>query len=189
MKLISLEGDSWTKRTARIGFPILIEYAQARREITYGEWDTEIVRRGLGKHVIYTQYGKPAGSIGDACEEYAEKFDISVPLINLMVVNQKTRVPGSGADYYIEQFCAEFLSRKINPARLTLREKQAIIDRAKQEIFDFPGWTDVLDGFGLKQVKSTRSLTRSQKKRRHPNSRGWHTGPESEAHKELKPHG
>ena len=48
MKLSVLEGDSWTKRTARSGFPILVEYVRNRREITYGEWDDEIVSRGLG---------------------------------------------------------------------------------------------------------------------------------------------
>ena len=49
MKLSVPEGDSWTKRTARrSGFPILVEYVRNRREITYGEWDDEIVSRGLG---------------------------------------------------------------------------------------------------------------------------------------------
>ena len=39
MQISRLEGDKWSERTARIGFPILVEYAQKyRREITYGEW-------------------------------------------------------------------------------------------------------------------------------------------------------
>ena len=90
----SLEGDSWTKRTARVGFPILVEYAMRRRPITYGDWDAELVKRKLGKHVMLTQYGKPAGAIGDACEEYSERFRIPVPMINLMVINKNTGMPG-----------------------------------------------------------------------------------------------
>ena len=46
MQLSIREGDSWTKRTARSGFPILVEYARNRQEITYSEWAAKIVRRG-----------------------------------------------------------------------------------------------------------------------------------------------
>ena len=95
MQLSILDGNSWTKRTARSGFPILVEYARNRREITYGEWDAEIVRRGLGSHVLVVQYGHPAGRIGDVCEAYAEETGVPVPAINLMVVNKTTRVPAA----------------------------------------------------------------------------------------------
>ncbi|MFN3625845.1 MAG: hypothetical protein ACK4TP_17520 [Hyphomicrobium sp.] len=186
MQLKTLDGDTWTKRTARVGFPILVEYARARKEITYGEWDAEIVRRGLGKHVLLTQYGKPAGCIGDACGEFADEADVAVPMINLMVINQKTRVPGSGADYYIKQFCSQFLNRRVRPDRLSLREKRAIIERALEEIYDFQEWPDVLKAFGISETKKRRASVATKKKRRRPNPKGWHTGPESEAHKDLK---
>ena len=177
-----LEGDTWTKRTARSGFPILVEYARTRREITYGEWDVQIEERGLGSHVFVAQYGYPAGTIGDACEAYAAETGVPVPPINLLVVNKKTRVPGLRADNYIRRFCARFLDRDVDPKRLTLREKRGIIDRAQEEIFDFPSWGEVLEACGLAETEAPRS----KRKRRRPRRSGWSTGPESEAHKRLK---
>ena len=182
MQLSIREGDSWTKRTARSGFPILVEYARNRQEITYGEWDDVIVRRGLGAHVMAVQYGYPAGVIGDACEAYAKEIGVSVPQINLMVVNQKTRVPGRGANSYFRRFCAHFLDRDVNPDQLRIPDKRALIDRAQEEIFDFPSWGEVLEACGLAETKAPRS----RPKRRRPRRSGWKTGPESEAHKSLK---
>ena len=183
MRLSTLEGDSWTKRTARSGFPILVEYARSRREITYGEWDAEIVRRGFGSHVVFVLYGYAAGTVGDACEAYATETGVPVPPINLMVVNKKTGVPGPGADNYFRRFCAHFLDRDVDPKRLSLREKRGLIDRAQEEIFDFLSWGDVLEACGLAEIEAPR--TRPQRRRR-PRRSGWKTGPESEAHKRLK---
>ena len=184
MKVTTLEGHSWTKRTARSGFPILVEYARKRRKITYSEWDEEIVKRGLGQHVMPVQYGKPAGTIGDACKEYADQTGIKVPPINLMVVNAKLGLPGKGANEYIRRFCKDYLDRKVDPTKLSDRKKRAIIDRAHVEIFDFPSWEDVLRACGLKETRRTRRRSRSR--RRQPSPGGWNTGPESDAHKRLK---
>ena len=179
MKISRLDGGSWTKRTARAGFPILVEYARRRQEITYGEWNDEIVRRKLGQESSPRVYGWPAGSIGDACKDYTTKTGIYVPPINLMVVNKYTRMPGPGANNYFRRYCLrhEIKSRRLNP-----HEKRALIDRAKKEIFDFPSWGDVLAACGLKETKSSRS----KQKRRRPRRSGWSTGSESDEHKRLK---
>ena len=182
MRISKLDGNSWTKRTARVGFPILVEYARKRQEITYGEWNDEIVKRSLGPSRSPRLYGFPAGTIGDACEDYAAKTGVRVPPINLMVVNKKTRVPGSGADSYFKRYCADRLDRNVNPKRLNLREKRALIDLAQKEIFDFPSWGDVLAACGLQETVPPRS----KRKRRRPRPSGWSTGPESEEHKRLK---
>lgn len=185
MRLSIREGDEWTKRTARIGFPILVEYARSRRVITYGEWDAEIVRRGLGTRVVAVQYGYPAGTIGDACKEYADQTGVPVPPINLMVVNQKEQLPGRGADEYIRRFCAHFLGRDVDPHRLSDRERRTLIGLAQKEIFDFPSWGDVLEACGLDETANTKA-PRSKLKRRCPRRSGWNTGPESDAHKSFK---
>ena len=161
----SLDGDNWAKVTARIGFPILVEYARFRRKITYRDWDGEIVHRGLGHHVPARVYGWPAGSIGDACEEYSIQTGVDVPPINLMVVNSRTGVPGHGADSYIRRFCWKFLRREEDPSDLTLNEKRAIIDRALEEIFDFSSWGDVLKAFELEETEATRSARRAPRRR------------------------
>ena len=179
MKISRLDGDSWTKRTARAGFPILVEYARRRREITYGDWNDKIVRQKLGPPSSPRLYGWPAGSIGDACEDYTAKTGVYVPPINLMVVNKKTRMPGSGANKYFKRYC---LRHNVNPRRLNPREKRALIDRAKKEIFDFPLWGDVLAACRLAET----TLPRSRQRHRRPRRSGWSTGPESDEHKRLK---
>ena len=74
-----------------------------------------------------------------------------------MVVNQKTRVPGRGANSYFRRFCAHFLDRDVNPDQLRIPDKRALIDRAQEEIFDFPSWGEVLEACGLAETKAPRS--------------------------------
>lgn len=186
MQISKLEGDKWAKHTARIGFPILVEHAQKNRcEITYGEWKDKILQRAPGNEKVPpSRYGFPAGRIGDACKEYTarKKLTEPVPLINLMVVNEESRVPGAGANEYIKHFCANSLGRSVDPERRSTREKRATIETALQKIFDFPNWGDVLRACGLDEPKKTRSP-----KRPHPRSDEWHTAEsESEAHESLK---
>src|SRR4051812_23107914 len=126
MSLGTLEGTSWTKQTARNGFPILVETARRCRPITYGEWDGEIVKRRLGQHVYALQYGHPAGVIGDACIEYAERTNSKVPPINLLVINAGKKLPGKGADRYIKWYCKEILGRRVDPRTMSRRNKLAI---------------------------------------------------------------
>lgn len=180
----SLDGEDWTHRTARVGFPILVEYAQSGHSITYGDWDREIVLRRVGKHVFLPQYGRPAGVIGDVCMEYAKYAKSKVPAINLIVVNRH-EIPGKGANYYIEEFARDFLQRRLDPELLTSKEKKAIIDRAHDEIFSFNRWAEVLAAYGLEPTQGTGSSLVSIP-RRQPNPAAWHTGPESDAHKALK---
>ena len=99
-----------------------------------------------------------------------------------MVVNQETRVPGTGADDYVQKYCAEF-EPDVNPSGLPLRERRALIERAQEEIFDFPRWDGVLEACGLTEAKPWRSRP---KRRRLPEPSKWKSGFESDAHKHLK---
>jgi hypothetical protein len=186
MEFRALDGERWSEKTARAGFPILVEYAHASEPITYGDWDAEIVRRRLGKHTFVRAYRYPAEFIGDACEEYGQAAAIHVPPINLLVINQGTRLPGRGADRYIRRFCHEYLDRDIDLANLSERERRAIIDQVHNEIFDFRMWPDVLNAYGLIPARKIGRKMTAVGKRRRPNVGNWHTGPESQAHKDLK---
>jgi hypothetical protein len=183
MKLGALEGESWTKQAARNGFPILVEAARRCSPITYGEWDKEIVRRRLGHHVYALQYGHPAGVIGDACIEYAERTNSKVPPINLLVINGGKKLPGKGANRYINWYCREILGRRVNPQTMSRRDKLAIIDEAHRAIYSYAGWDRVLTAYELAQA---RPIERRALPRRKPNPRRWAHGPESADHKALK---
>jgi hypothetical protein len=153
MRLRALKGNDWEFRAARCGFPILVEYAKRGQTITYGEWDHEIVRRRLEKHRFHPEYGKPAGLIGNACHEYAKEIERNVPEINLIVINKTTKIPGRGANYYIERFCKTTLKKTIDAEDLLLADKKAIISRAHEEIFAFDGWDRMLKAYRLKAAR------------------------------------
>lgn len=89
-------------------------------------------------------------------------------------------MPGAGATEYLKHFC-DVRDISFNPEHFSVREKRAIIGYALEEIFDFSHWGDVLRTCGLDELKKPHLP-----KRLHPRSGGWHTGPESEAHKTLK---
>ena len=181
----NLEGETWTKRAARIGFPILVRHAGERRKITYSEWGEEI-EKSLKARVNPRNLDKVAGLIGDVCKGYADRTGTRTPEINLMVVNKTTGIPGKGAGLYIKRFCKESLGRRVDPKELAAKEKRAIVKRAAREIFDFPGWEGVLEAYGLAAAGSGRRKTKAGRRRVRPNRRDWHNGPESDAHKDLK---
>ena len=180
-----LEGETWTKRAARIGFPILVSYARERRKITYGEW-AKAIKKKLKGPVNPRNLDKVAGLIGNVCKDHADRTGTRTPEINLMVVNKRTGLPGRGANLYVKRFCRGSLKRRIDPKKLSVREKRAIIGKAIEEIFAFPDWEDVLGAYGLAVPETGRPNKKKRRKRVRPNRKDWHTGPESEAHKNLK---
>lgn len=180
----ALEGDSWTQKTARVGFPILVEMACLREKITYGDWDKIIVKRKLGHHVFAVQYGHPAGSIGDACMEFEEEYGIEVPPINLLVVNGDTGVPGKGVDKYANAYLRKFVRTKKKWISLSRVEKKALIEQAHNDIFDFKLWPMVLSSFGLKA--SPRRWSKKAARSASSFRASWSRGSESEEHKQLK---
>jgi hypothetical protein len=82
-----LVGDKWTQVTARNALPIPVSCAKRGTSITYGQLDAEIVRRGLGHHVLPVQYGHPAGAIGGALIELGKRWDTRIPPLNAILVN------------------------------------------------------------------------------------------------------
>ena len=91
------------------------------------------------------------------------------------------RGSSANSDFH-RRFCAHFLDRDVDPDQLSIPEQRALIDRAHEEIFNFPSWGDVLEACGLAETE----VPRSKPKRRRPRRSGWKTGPESDAHKRLK---
>lgn len=180
----ALAGTTWTKETARIGFPILVEFAKYRKPITYGIWDDVIVNRRLGHHVHSAQYGYPAGTIGDACCDYERKYGVKVPPINLLVVNKRNGVPGKGVEPYADSYIRNYLRRRRLWGTLSLDEKQAVIQQAHEQIYEFPDWHLVLKEFGLRANKIVRNHEPRKKASSYRNT--WARGGEGEAHKRLK---
>lgn len=184
MELKALDGDKWTYSGAREGFPILVEYARLGKPITYGGWNDERLRRKLGASKDPRSYNHPAGAIGNACAEYARATGTEVPPLNLLVINKTTKLPGEGADEYFRLYALRAWKMKVNPSKMTDEQLKSMRDRVHKEIYAFPDWEKVMTAYGLKPSKKTRHRTTTKRKR--PKQSGWHTGPESQAHKDLK---
>jgi len=177
-----LQRDRWTEDTARAALPLLIWCAQNGRTITYGRLDKEIVDRGWGHHVMAVQYGRPAGTIGDALIETEDEWGELIPPLNALVVNATNGLPSKGVNYYLERYCAP----DTHVDDMSLTEKRAIVEEVWEEIWGFERWDKLLEEYGLDPV--TRGLVDDEEENEVfvPKKGGWSTEPESEEHKLLK---
>ncbi len=179
----ALQGDSWTKVTARAALPLLIWCAKNGRTITYGRLDQEIVNRGLGHHVMAVQYGYPAGTIGDALIETEEEWGESIPPLNALVVNARDGLPGKGVNYYLESYYDS--DKKV--AKMSTRERRAVIEEIHADIFAYEYWDKILGEYGLNPIDNGIADNDHDPDRvDQPRRGGWSSEGESDEHKILK---
>ena len=177
----ALAGDSWTKSTARHILPMLVWCAQHGKKISYGQLDAELLRRGLGHHVMATVYGHPAGAINDTCIELEAELGEKIPPLGALVVNKGTGIPGTGCDYYM----ATHLGRG-DASNLTLPERRAMAEETMEEVWRFPKWDEVLSRCGRRPLQGDIPPLHPEAASNAPRKGGWATGPESAEHKALK---
>lgn len=146
---------------ARAILPILVRQAVAGQKISYGDLGKEL---NLHHRVLRT----PLGCIGDTLLELGEQWQEEIPLIQGLVVNQQTNLPGNNVN-----FLRHFIGRKPDP-----RQKEAIVDAVLGEVFSYPKWSDVLEELGLSPPKPLNPQLVL--------SAGRGGTAESEAHKRLK---
>ena len=120
---------------ARTALPILVRQAQAWQTITYGELAHEI---GISNPRTLNY---PLGAIGDALLDLGTRWDRQVPMIQAVVVNKSSGLPGEGI--------ASFTPDAKDFKRATRRERRLVLDRMLQDVFTFLDWDQVLDSFGL----------------------------------------
>lgn len=181
----SLVGDKWTKYTARTVLPLIVWCAKNGKTITYGRLDSEIVNRGWGHHVMAVQYGYPAGAIGSALIETGEEWAESIPPLNALIVNQSTKLPGDGVNWYLERYHKP----EQHVDDMTIDEKRAIVEEIHADIFAYEYWDDLLEEYeltpiidGLEEENNHGDENEISK----PSKGGWSTESESEEHRNLK---
>ena len=177
----ALRGSGWTAVTARRMFPLLVWCAQQGKKITYGQLDTELQRRGWGHHVNVVVYGRPAGTIGNACIEIEREIGEKIPPLNALVVNAKSGIPGTGCDYYLATYLDKNRSRS-----LTNAQRKAMAEETMEEVWRFQKWEEILNRCGFKPIHSGIPSLHSNSPRKAPRKRGWSTEPESPEHQALK---
>ena len=179
----ALQGDSWTKVTARAALPLLVWCAKNGRRISYGRLDQEIVNRGLGHHVMAVKYGYPVGTIGDALIETEAEWGQPIPPLNAIVVNATTGIPGKGVNYYLERYyepdkIVEYMSED---------DKRAVIAEIQEDIFAYEYWDNVLEEYGFRPIRD--GITEDDDGAdniEEPGRGGWSLEGESYEHKTLK---
>lgn len=179
----ALTGECWTKVTARASLPILIWCAKNGRTITYGKLDAEIIRRGLGHHVMAVQYGHPAGAIGSALIETEEEWEEPIPPLNALVVNARDGLPGKGVNYYLEHYYDPDKA----VTQMSAKEKRAVIEEIHADIFAYEYWDDILELYELPRI--TEGIDEDNGHLGEidaPKRGGWSSEGESEEHKTLK---
>lgn len=179
----ALQGDSWTKNTARIVLPLIIWCAKNGRTITYGQLDREIVNRGWGHHVMAVQYGHPAGTIGNALIETEEEWGDVIPPLNALIVNQATQLPGDGVNWYLERYAEP----EEHVDDMSLEEKRAIVEEIHADIFAYEHWDDLLEEYELETFNDGLDEDdQNNDKISEPTRGGWSGEAESAEHKKLK---
>ena len=157
----SISGDALYQKRARAAFPILVRQAIAREKITYSDLVEELGMPNA-RNLNYV-----LGSIGNTIRQLRKEWkEKQIPMIQGIVVNQKTILPGAGFD--------PFISEKPNPL-----QKEAIVEKVLGEAFGYPRWLEVLEKLGLAPVKPLKTQPVLPVERRGGTA-------ESEAHNRLK---
>lgn len=177
----ALQGDRWTEKATRHSFPILVAAAERGSTMTYSELDREIVERGLEHHVMFVQYGRVAGAIGDALKALSKQWQLVIPPLNAILVSQADGLPGGGFTPYLKGYYGIIHRGR----QYTHAQKRAIVEEIQGDVFAFPHWARVLAECELQATQLDGRIGEPQPALELA-QRGWSTEPESEEHQQLK---
>ena len=90
-----MQGDELYHELARTVLPLLVRQAKAGEPITYGSLAEEL---GM---LNARNLNRPLGSIGTSLEQLRKKWKQRIPLIQTLVVNKNTRLPGQGIGVFL----------------------------------------------------------------------------------------
>lgn len=176
----NLGKGGWSAATAAKVLPLLVAHAHSARPITYGDLSREATKRKWSHPVMPIAYRYVAGAIGFALEDTQKKWGHPIPPINALVVNEKSCLPGKGVDWFIKNYLRGTGSKR----RLTLAERQSIVEEVHKDIYNFGKWDALLREYGLSAIE----LAEARDRTGHLTRRSYHWSKEGEsaAHKALK---
>jgi len=134
----ALDGNKPYQLRARATLPILVRQAHACAKITYG-----VLAAELGMSNPRT-LNYPLGSIGKALVKLSKEWKEEIPVIQCLVVNQGTGLPGDGIGWFVRDV-GEFKG-------LSRRKQRAIVDGVLARVFAYARWNEVLTAFGLTPI-------------------------------------
>jgi len=157
----SMQGNKLYQKRAQRALPILVRQARLHNEITYSDLARELAMPNP-RNLNYV-----LGSIGRTLEELSIKWNEEVPEIQSLVINQSSKMPGSGYFGGEDEFRG-----------MTKRQREAVLNRQYAAIFAYGKWTNVLEALELDsdEPAPTREIEKARRFR----------GGESEAHRRFK---
>lgn len=161
----NLWGDKLYQQRAREALPLLVRQAEAGTTVYYSELAEELGMPNA-RNLNY-----PLGAIGDALEELSEKWGEKVPVLQCLVVNKTTELPGEGIGWFIE--------KREQFRNLPRARQQRLLSAALAEVYSYPAWREVLYELGLPNPPSLDQVTLDTASRAR-------AGGESEKHRLLK---
>jgi hypothetical protein len=182
---LSYSVDDLRKRGPEPAMVLLFDRLEKRATATYGEIARLLpTALKLRDTIIFpTHIGGVAGSLMDRIQAKVP----SAPLINLLVVNQDTGLPGEGSYWYIDQTLGE---QDGTFARVPATDQEKIIQDLWGQVFSYPDWHRVYEDVFGKQPPSASALGLERFTERDGKPAGWGgtAGGESPQHKKLKMH-
>lgn len=145
------KGDTWAAAHARTGLPVLIALAKGGGMMTYTEFLTEAAR------TLYE--GEPRGNrnaghvlrvIGKRLEQLALEWGEHVPPLTLLVISKDAGEASVGVDPFLEHYVNRTLHQNLTP-----ENRAALIQRARDDVYAYPHWDEVLAHFGQVPVEIT----------------------------------
>ena len=135
-----LEGSQLYIERAKATLPYLVRQAKARETIVYSALANAVgMRNARNMNFVL-------GAIGKAVLELGEQSNTSIPPIQCLVVSKKDGIPGDGVGWFID---------KPDYDKLNKTQKEALIEKKLQEIYNYPNWDCVLDQLGLEPIPPT----------------------------------
>lgn len=128
-----LSGDKLYQQRARNALPLLVRQAVASTPIIYEDLAHELEMLNP-RNLNYV-----LGSIGKTLLNLSKYWDIEVPLIQCLVVNKNTRLPGEGIGWFTTE---------------SNKKRRQEVDAELQKIYAFDKWSKVLSTLSLESAQS-----------------------------------
>lgn len=132
-----LFGDKLYQQRAAKVLPILVRQAHHEQPISYSDLAHEIEMPNP-RNLNYV-----LGSIGQAIEYVKNKWNEDIPLINFLVVNKGSHLPGEGIEEFIPKAGYKALSPKL---------REELYRYNCLDIFTYPKWESVLHELNLQPL-------------------------------------
>jgi hypothetical protein len=124
----SIEDDLCSQRGLQLAFEYLLPRVAANAKITYGDIATKLrADLSIEGKVFPTHVGHVIGTLMHRILD----AESTAPLVNVLVVNQKTGEPGSGANFFLRSRFG------------TLRRRGELIRQAAREVYAYAGWSRI----------------------------------------------